>query len=526
MRGAWRLMGTLWAAAMVAGCGGKTVEPNDVCLGVMCGPGRCVVDQGVAACLCEDAFRPEGLSCVPRVIDPCASNPCAGLSRSVCVADDAGAHCECPPERIEVDGVCVIRTPCTPNPCTLTERRTCEVVGNAPRCVCEPGHAPVGEGCAATPTWDCAAKHTGPDEDSAEPNECPPQAWQLVAGTPGEVYSVRPAGDHDWFSLPTVPGRIYAVFADVTSGTTTLQLEVFDSAGTQLLAADNAGDGSAEVRFRAPPQGPQMARVRGQRASDVFTYSIRYEDRGIDDYPNLAEEASALSPGATFDGELQYPGDVDVAWLSLPSATAVLIDMQGIDGGFAPDLVVDVLRTDGGLGRALARERTVVTVPEDDAVLLVARGRNLNDLGPFEVITADLGADDHSDEPAFGTPIQPSSSVQSATFERGDDRDVLRFRQEGNHIYQARCTLPASSYYGCTAQALTDRGSPLDSSGSTAPVWLAKTTEDVTVTFSRQGSYGQPPSSPYTWLLEDLGQDDHPPPSDGDSSDGWDTGGR
>lgn len=507
MRGAWRWAGAVCAAVVLTGCGGN--NETDVCAGVACGAGHCVVDQGAAACLCDADFQAQGLFCVPRVVDPCAANPCVGLSRSLCVADAGVASCECPQGRIEIDGVCVIRTACTPNPCTVSERKTvCEVSGTTARCLCEPGYAPMGDGCATTPTWDCAAQHSGPDEDTAEPSECPPLAWQLVVGTPSEDFSVRPAGDQDWFALPTLPGHVYAVYANVVSGPSTLQLEVFDHAGLTVLAADTAGDGTAEVHFRAPANGPQLARVRGQRASDVFTYSIRYEDQGVDDYPNVADEAPPLSPGATFDGELQYPGDLDLAWLTLPSATAVRIDMQGLDAG--ADLVVDLRRADGGLARTLAWERTTVTVPEDDAVLLVARGRNLHDVGRFFVATADLGVDDHSDEPAFATPIQPSSTPQPATFERVDDRDVVRFHQEGGHIYQVSCALNVSSYYGCQAQALTPAGGPLDSSGSTAPVWLAKTTQDVVATFTRQT--GSPGGATYTWFVDDLGRDDYPNP--------------
>lgn len=513
MGGAWRWL-VLGGVVGAVGCSGPLPEPQDVCAAVTCGAGRCVVDQGVAACLCDEAFRAEGLTCVPRAVDPCASNPCAGQTRSACVADAGVARCECPTGRVDVDGVCVVRTPCTPNPCTQAARRTvCEVVGGAARCLCEPGYAPVGEGCATTPTWSCAAQHTGPDEDSAEPNECPAQAWQLAAGAPAETYGVRPAGDHDWFAVPTVPGHLYAVWADVTGGAPTLQLELFDAAGLTLLAADTAGDGTALVRFRAPQQGPQLARVRGQRASDVFSYAIRYEDQGIDDYADVTEEATALSPGARFSGEVQFAGDLDVAWLALPSATAVLIDMQGgPDGGARPDVVLDLLLADAGAGRRLVYERTVVTVPADDALLLVARGRNLQDLGPFDVVTADLGVDDHSDDFLFGTPVQPSASAQAAAFERPDDRDVVRFRQVAGHIYQARCTLTVSTYSGCQAQALTTQGGLLDGMGSTAPVWQAKTSEDVLAAFSRPGGYGQLTSAAYTWVVEDLGVDDHPDP--------------
>lgn len=235
---------------------------------------------------------------------------------------------------------------------------------------------------------------------------------------------------------------------------------------------------------------------------------------GIDDYPDTPDEAPAIRPGNTFSGAVQYPGDLDLVWLDVSAATAVRIDtgLPVSDGG-SPDLVVEVHHADGGLGRAFVYERTVLRLPADESLLISAFGRNRVDVGAFEVTTAELGVDDHSDDPAFATPIQPSTGQQaSASFERTGDVDAVSFKQIAGHLYQAKCS--STSYGSCVATARTFSGvicqDPLGGY-SDAPVWKAAATEGVNVVFALSGFVATYPQ-PYTWLLEDLGFDDHPDP--------------
>jgi hypothetical protein len=62
-------------AVVAVGCWSCGPKPFDVCLGVACTNGRCVVDRGAAACLCDDGFAPDGLACVAHVVDPCLRTP-------------------------------------------------------------------------------------------------------------------------------------------------------------------------------------------------------------------------------------------------------------------------------------------------------------------------------------------------------------------------------------------------------------------------------------------------------------------
>jgi hypothetical protein len=128
-------MGRLMAVAAVAAglwaCGPVQQQPVDVCANVPCTNGRCVVDRGSAACLCNDGFAPDGLSCVAHTVDPCSPNPCAGSSKSACSVHNGAALCSCPAHTVDVAGSCLNATPCSPNPCRASNQSTCVVDAGA-----------------------------------------------------------------------------------------------------------------------------------------------------------------------------------------------------------------------------------------------------------------------------------------------------------------------------------------------------------------------------------------------------------
>ena len=169
------------------------------CEGVICaGGGLCAItDDGFAACLCGPGFTAMGAHCVE---DP----PCSD---------------------------CTLPDPCSPNPCVALHRTACRVAGALAVCDCDPGFSPDGEACAQGPDWNCAAQHDQPEEDAAEPDECPALARAILPGV-DRPRSILPAGDHDWFSFEVQKRRIYEFRVDAAS--TLLSVEVFDQAGLRL----------------------------------------------------------------------------------------------------------------------------------------------------------------------------------------------------------------------------------------------------------------------------------------------------
>ncbi|MBI5511828.1 MAG: hypothetical protein HY903_23990 [Deltaproteobacteria bacterium] len=68
---------------------------GDACDGVTCsGRGRCIEQDGAAACDCDNGYAAADLSCVA------GSDPCAGVTCSdhgICVVNADGASCDCEP---------------------------------------------------------------------------------------------------------------------------------------------------------------------------------------------------------------------------------------------------------------------------------------------------------------------------------------------------------------------------------------------------------------------------------------------
>lgn len=476
----------------------------DLCADVRCGEGRCVVVDSLPACWCHVGFQASGLVCEPSPpVDLCASRPCAGLTNALCLVSDGAVRCECAESRIELGGACVLRTPCTPNPCTSLNRTTCEVVGSAANCLCDPGYAPTGAGCSAAPVWDCDQQHG--EGDAAEPDECPPLASPLAPGV-SAARTLSPAGDHDWFRLSVTPGRLYAFAATAPNPTPLLLVEVYDEAGTTLLASDNRGSSSAAVAFPAETVSLVQVRVRGVRATDVGTYAVQYVELGTDDYANDPALAITLAPGAAgFSGEVQYAGDPDVIWLEVPPLTAVRL---GMDDGGASDVVVSVERLDGGSRQLGTGESTVVAVPAVERLMLTAHGRTPRALGPFSLQLSSLGPDDHSDEAAFATPLAGGAGPRAGVLERDGDADTFGVEQVAGHLYQVTW----QGVMGLAGSVLDADGRVIDSAEnvSAAPaglVWKAPQARRATVRL-KAGAGAVAPYL-YTVAVEDLGLDDH-----------------
>ncbi len=482
------------------GCG-VGPKAGDPCLNVSCGEGRCATAGEVPVCVCNQGYAAAGLTCAALPpTDLCASNPCVSLTNSLCQVNAGRVSCVCPTSRIELNGSCVLRTACTPNPCQKPRRTTCELMGSTFSCRCDPGFAPEGDGCSAAPVWSCASQHA--DGDSSEADECPPLARPLVIEVP-ESRTLLPAGDHDWFEISVTPAHLFSFTA--TSTSMPLLIEVYDGAGLTLLASDNRGAVQAEVTFVAPAGARLlMVRVRGVRANDTGAYSVSYAELGVDDYANTTAEAITLVPGPNaFAGAVQYAGDLDVVWLEMPSLTAVRLSVA--DAGSSGELVVEVARPDGGMRTLNSGESTTLTTPTLESFSLTVRGRNPRNLGDFAVSFGDLGPDDHSDDPSFGTPLSADDLPVPGRFERPSDVDSFRVAQLPDRIYRlrwaAQSSSPSVSVVLANGQVVASTGY-----GATALVWKADQSRSAAVRMQSGYSSGMPL---YTVAVADLGFDDH-----------------
>ncbi|MFH1811915.1 MAG: hypothetical protein ABIJ09_24465 [Pseudomonadota bacterium] len=126
-------------------CDGAIDEgSSNVCIHVDCGAhGRCVDDQGSAACDCDSGYEVREFSCEP--IDPCQ-------------AVDCGSH------------------------------GTCESIEDSPSCVCAHGYLSQGLGCVQDPRCDCTGQCAGAEDGCGglcESNDCNGLCCDAVCCEPG-----------------------------------------------------------------------------------------------------------------------------------------------------------------------------------------------------------------------------------------------------------------------------------------------------------------------------------------------------
>jgi len=97
----------------IISCDDKTNSSKDLCEDIDCGGekiGECLVVAEKASCHCYSGYHLEDLTCIKDIIeDPCNSNPCTELHKTVCEADNNSYSCLCDKDYILKDDSCVER---------------------------------------------------------------------------------------------------------------------------------------------------------------------------------------------------------------------------------------------------------------------------------------------------------------------------------------------------------------------------------------------------------------------------------
>lgn len=484
----------LWVSVLLsAGCAVK--PPPEPCANVDCGEGRCVVDQAAATCVCDDARWVDGTCVTPS---PCEVVSCDALNGSSCVVVAGLARCECPGGALAHEGSCIAPNPCLPSPCTVVRRTTCEVVNGGASCVCDRGYAPEGDGCAAVPLWSCNTRHAGPGEDSAEPDECPLLASTLERNV-SVARNLMPAGDHDWLQLSPWLNEVTQLTVTADDVTLGLLVELYDAAGTTLLATDNHGARVATVAYTSRTGEPVMARVRSL-GGGVGGYTAKYESLGVDDHADRAEDAVHLQLPSTIRGTALHPRDLDVMWLEFPAMREVSLRFESTGSRLE-------LRRDGVTVRTLRNgDTSLATIAQGESVLaVVIPETGLSDFA----LTVTLGdVDDHSDDVAFATRINADNAWQAGETGWSSDIDSFVISQRAGYRYSARwqslsgSTLPGISVFEANGAFVGSSGN-----AATSYAWFAVSAGDAYVRVRNPGSGVN--ASRFQLAIDDLGADDH-----------------
>ncbi len=470
--------------------------PPNACSSDPCGPGVCTVIGDQAFCACNAGFMLQNNTCVPLTEASCTPNPCSGGKQ--CSVVSGAVQCACASDQVELEGACVSPLCLTANCGAVPHQTVCTVNDGVATCSCEAGYLPTGTGCSAMPVFDCGAQHSGSSGDAQEPDECPSLATTLTPGL-ADQHTLSPAGDVDWYVLRASPGHIVEVTVNDLVGSSVL--DVFKSDGLTTLASNHAGT-SPSLRVVVPATGgePLYARVAAFDPSAFGVYEVTTRDLGVDDLPDTVSAAAALAVNATFQGEVQFPGDVDVARVVTTAGDAWRFEVTSVT-----PIDIDVLAADGVTRlQTLTSSTRVVTVVADGArLVLKARGRYANSLGAFAVSTTALGPDDHGDDAAHATPVSATGLASSAAWERTGDVDMLSAQVTAGHAYALSC----ASTRGCRVVVTTSSGLVLANNASTSTA-NALFTPSTSGTISLQFSAYTAGTASWTWTLTDTSIDD------------------
>lgn len=477
----------------LSGCPAPQVV--DACASSPCGQGTCTAINNQAFCLCNPGFLLQGNTCVSASVESCSPNPCTGGKS--CSLMNGAPQCSCPTDLVDRGGQCVSPACAALNCGAVPHQTVCSQVNGAPACSCEAGYVPTASGCSAMPVFDCDAQHHGASGDTFEPDECPTLASALTFGLV-QQHSFLPAGDVDWFSVRASPGHVVEVAIVDLAGASVL--DVFKSDGLTPLASSHVS-GSRSVRLVVPSTGadPLFVRLGSFDPSGFGIYEVTTRDLGVDDLPDTVAAASLLAANATFTGEVQYAGDVDVVRLATTAGDAWRFELTS-----ATAVEIDVLADDGTLLQTVTATSRVATLVADGARLsLRAHGRYADSVGGFSLTTGALGPDDHGDDAAHATPVSATGVSSSANWERTGDVDVLSLQAIAGHAYALSC----ASTRGCRIAVTTASGAVLvnNAASSTANALFTPSTSG---TIFLQFSAYSAGSSAWTWTLTDTSIDD------------------
>jgi hypothetical protein len=372
------------------------------------------------------------------------------------------------------------------------------------------GYHPEGDGCQPEVVVTCAGQHT--TGDAFEPDECPALARRVdTAGGQAESHTLSPAADEDWVRFAATAKHVYAISATGASGAR-LHLDLYGTDGTTVLASDHGGLSAVRLAYEADTTADLLVRVRAPAGLAGGAYDLSLADLGADDHGDLPAEATPVAldaPPAQGSASLETPGDVDVFSFSARSSTsyAFLCTTSAFD--------CNVTLYDARGGKLLAdtssssNARLVFVVTGAGTYYVAVQGGTPAH-GAYTWKLEVRGTDDHGDTPANATLVLPSSTRVGARINSSVDVDVFAFNAQAGHIYEVYCSpKDVMADFVCDLSLLDAAGKTLatDTQGFNTSTVRYEFATEGTWYFAIKKRAGL--STDYSWVLLDLGLDDH-----------------
>jgi hypothetical protein len=321
-------------------------------------------------------------------------------------------------------------------------------------------------------------------------------ASEATPVTPGQIVngSVQFSWDADWFSLATVPGRVYEVALSMSLPS---NLKIFAPDGTTELCS---GVPPWPLSFGAGSEGPYYLAIVPNSGLTNGTYQLTVAEKGTDDYGNSAALAVPLSLGIPVHGTLEYRGDED--WFSVALEAKHIYRMD-----FAPSGYVGQARVLQGTTAVASMNASPASfaAPASATYQVVFGSWYGSSTGAYTLVLTDVGVDDHGDTAADATPIALGAST-SGSIEYAGDLDWLSLATEAHHIY--RVTVVPSGLSASVRVLGSDAKTEVGSQASNGPMELVFLSSQTGNDYLKLGSQFAGGIGTYTALAEDLGTDD------------------
>ncbi|MFL5318060.1 MAG: hypothetical protein ACJ790_00290 [Myxococcaceae bacterium] len=339
------------------------------------------------------------------------------------------------------------------------------------------------------------------DQGTDDHGDTAATATALTAGT-AKAGNIQYAGDHDWFSIATTANHVYTVSCS-TSATYLCYMIVRDPNGVSV--ASTSYGTSTTANFGAGAGGTYTIETYAYSTSYTGAYSITVTDAGVDDYPNSAAAATAITVGTAVNGNIQFTGDHDFM-----SFTATANRIYSVSCTSSAYYLCELnVRDSNGVSvgsSSYGSSTTVLFKAATGGTYTVDTYGYSSYTGTYSLTVTDAGADDHGDTAAAATSVTVGSTT-NGNIQYGGDKDVFAFTAVANKIYKVGCTSTLTGL--CVLSVKDSSGVVLGSStyGTSTQV-LFKATAAGTVT-AEASSYSSSYTGAYQLSVTDMGADDH-----------------
>lgn len=365
----------------------------------------------------------------------------------------------------------------------------------------------VGPSYSSSGSYSYVLEDIGTDDHGDDPLT----ATAATVGAPAQAASLETAGDKDVFSFAATAPRIYRLICiPAQSGSCTIRL--LSSTGLVLATASGYSGQSVQVGHEVSAAGTYFMEVSTYSYSTMPSYNWYIEDAGVDDYGDTSATATSVAVGDTGAAQFEFAGDVDT--FSFPVAAGRIYKVT-CTRGTATGCPVRLRDANGAVlatGITTAVGVETVAVEATSATTWVADfgaySSYSRPTGSYSWAVTDAGVDDHGDALNTATAVTlPMAAAEQAALESLGDVDVFRFTATASHIYRFTCTRGSATQ--CVVRAKDASGNVV-SSGGTATIAAFTARASASYYFEVDaGSYSSGVIGTYSYLLEDLGPDDH-----------------